>query len=77
MRFYITEDILKDATKCKNNYSCLSGETLCEIDDCSEEKIHFIVPGRKANLCDYGMVFGYSFTCNCPVRKGIYSKYKM
>jgi len=79
MKFSITDDILRNAVKCNSNFSCLFGDEdcLCEVNDCSEEKVHFIVPGKKAGICDYSMVFGYSFTCNCPVRKDIYNKYKV
>ncbi|RJQ45030.1 MAG: hypothetical protein C4538_09155 [Nitrospiraceae bacterium] len=79
MRFAINKDILKSTTKCRDNYSCLAGDDrcFCEIEDCSEEKVHFIIPGTAAGMCDYRMGFGYSFTCNCPVRKEIYNQYRV
>ncbi len=79
MRFILDKDILKRASRCRDNFSCLSGEgdCLCEIEDFAGEKIHFIKPGNKGGICNYKMGFGYSFLCNCPVRKEIYNKYKV
>ncbi|MBI5097786.1 MAG: hypothetical protein HZB30_00920 [Nitrospirae bacterium] len=79
MKFAIGEDIIKNATKCRSNFSCLSGENgcLCEIEDFAGEKIHFIIPGNATEICDYRMGFGYSYLCNCPVRKEIYNQYKV
>lgn len=78
MKFAIDSSILQYATKCKDNYSCLEGSSdcFCAIEDCSEEKVHFVIPRKTNGVCDYKMVFGYSFTCNCPVRKEIYNQYK-
>jgi len=28
-------------------------------------------------MCEYKMAFGYSFTCNCPVRKEMYNLYRV
>jgi hypothetical protein len=50
---------------------------LCNIDDCSEGKIHFVIPEPNDHHCDYKTPFGYSFTCSCPVRKEIYNTYKI
>ena len=77
MKFNIAEDIVRTATKCKSNYSCLSGqeECFCKVEDCAAEKVHFIKP-VNSGACDYKVEFGYSFMCNCPVRKEIYNHYK-
>jgi hypothetical protein len=79
MRFDIDNSTVRHTTKCSENFSCLDGrrECLCSVDDCSEGKIHFIVPERDNLHCDYQIPFGYSFTCNCPVRKEIYNVYRV
>ncbi len=79
MKFAIDEAIKKNATKCRRNFSCLSGENgyLCEVEDFAGGKIHFIKPGNASELCGYRMEFGYSYLCNCPVRKEIYNQYKV
>ncbi len=71
----INEEILKNTTRCKKDYSCLSGErSLCMIELSVDGKIHFI---RCVNNepCSYRVPFGYSFVCTCPVRKELHNRY--
>jgi len=79
MRFAISEDILKKAVKCRSNFSCLSGvnDCLCEIEDHAGENIHFINSLSATHLCNYKMEFGFSYICNCPVRKEVYNQYRV
>jgi len=72
----IDEDISKSATKCKKNLSCLSGNDICKVESCVDGKIYFI---KCMNLdpCNYRISFGYSFVCNCPVRKELFNLYKI
>jgi len=79
MKFKISNDTIRNTTKCKGNFSCLEGneECLCSIDDCSDGTIHFVTPGSNDLHCDYKTPFGYSFTCTCPVRKEIYNIYRV
>jgi hypothetical protein len=72
----IDEDILKTASMCKKNLSCLSGSDICKVEFCVDGKIHFI---KCMNLepCHYRMPFGYSFVCRCPVRKELFNRYKI
>ncbi|RJQ55698.1 MAG: hypothetical protein C4526_02820 [Nitrospiraceae bacterium] len=77
MGLEIGKDILDSTDRCGNNFSCLSDKTcLCEIEDNFNGKVLFIKPqGRSA--CNYMMSFGYSYICNCPVRKEIFRRYQM
>jgi hypothetical protein len=78
MEFQINEDILKNTTKCTTNFSCLSGNRtdLCKVEYNVDDKIHFVnCIGSKP--CNYRIPFGYSFICQCPVRKEIYNRYKI
>ncbi len=79
MKFTVSEDVLNSTTKCKDKFACLHGEgdCLCDIEDCSEGKIHFITPKHQYGLCEYKMAFGYSYTCNCPIRKELYNNYRI
>jgi hypothetical protein len=79
MKYIVSKNSLNSTTKCKGSFSCLEGnpECLCNIDDCSEGKIHFVIPEANDHHCDYKTPFGYSFTCSCPVRKEIYNTYKI
>jgi len=78
MKYMISKNILKDTTKCRDNFACLRGDKhcICDIDDCSNGNVHFIRPLGN-NMCEYKMAFGYSFTCNCPVRKEMYNLYRV
>jgi hypothetical protein len=79
MKFTVNENVLKNTTKCKDSYSCLDGkrDCLCSVEDCADGKIHFIRPRNENGICEYKMKFGYSFTCNCSIRKEIYNHYKI
>ena len=79
MKFSVSEDVLKNTTKCADKFSCLKGkgDCLCDIEDCSEGNIHFINPKNHYGICDYKMAFGYSYTCNCPIRKELYNLYSV
>ncbi len=70
----MNEDILKTATKCKKNLSCLSGTDICKVESCIEDKIHFI-KCMNSEPCDYRISFGYSYVCICPVRKELFNRY--
>lgn len=76
--FKVSADTLTKADKCQMNFSCLQGEKecLCEIEEGINNKIIFIKPSNSS-LCNYSMSFGYSSTCNCPVRKEIYRIYRV
>lgn len=79
MKFVISEDIIKKTSRCRSNFSCLSGKNdcICEIEDSAEDKVHFVKSGDTPPICDYRMGFGYSFLCNCPVRKALYNQYRV
>jgi len=71
----ISEDLLKKTTRCKKDFSCLSGERkLCRVELCVDDKIHFIKCVSN-EPCGYKIPFGYSFVCICPVRKELHNRY--
>ena len=76
MNIEINEDILKNTTKCKNNFSCLNGEKefLCEVR--SSAGYNSLIINPKSNRdCAYLNPFGSSFFCFCPTRSEIYRRY--
>jgi len=79
MKFKVSNKSILDATKCRGSFSCLNGmrDCLCDIDDCSDGKIHFVKPMNFNANCEYRIPFGHSQTCNCPVRKEIYNEYRV
>jgi len=74
--YKISEDIIKDTCKCRDDFSCLKGndECICAIEESFNDKIYFINPDNKG-ICDYRMSFGYSYICNCPTRREIFKQY--
>jgi len=77
MNIEVDEDIIKQTTKCRKNFSCLSGERpFCTVELCIENEIHFIKCAGNES-CIYRVSFGYSYVCICPVRKELYNRYKI
>jgi hypothetical protein len=76
MKFKISADTLNRSGHCKNNYSCVSGDTscLCEVQSLINNSVLFVQP--CSNSCSYIMPFGHSYICSCPTRKEIYRYYK-
>jgi hypothetical protein len=74
----VDDNIKQKTTKCRKNFSCLSGGTpLCSVELCIENNIHFIKCVSNES-CSYKVPFGYSsHVCICPVRKEIYNNYKI
>jgi ribosomal protein L31 len=74
----IKKEILKNATKCKKGFSCLSnnGNDLCKVELDVDNKIHF-VKCLGNETCNYRISFGYSFVCQCPVRKELFNLYNV
>ena len=77
MNIKVDDNIKQETTKCKKNFSCLSGETpICSVELSIENKILFIKCVSK-EPCSYRVPFGYSDVCICPVRKELYNRYKI
>jgi hypothetical protein len=74
----ISEDILKKTVGCKKEFACLSGDqkNLCEIEECLPDTIYF-VKCLKDETCSYAIPYGPTYFCMCPVRREIYSRYRV
>ena len=74
----INPEILKNTTKCRKDFSCLSGKRtdLCKVELSVKDKIHFVIC-LNDEPCNYKISFGYSFVCRCPVRKELYNRYNI
>lgn len=77
IKLELEEKVLKEAVKCIDDYSCLSGngKCLCQIDYVVEDELFFVKPERK-KICNYMISFGFSYYCSCPARQEIYRLYK-
>jgi pyrroline-5-carboxylate reductase len=72
----INEEVLKNTSKCKKDFSCLAGMSLCQVELNVGDKIHF-VKCMSNEPCNYRISFGYSFVCLCPVRKELFNRYNI
>jgi hypothetical protein len=75
----ISKEVIKKTTNCKRNFICLSGtpeQINCKVIDCINNKVHFVE--CKNNIaCSYKMAYGNSLLCNCPVRKELFTNFKL
>lgn len=78
MKFKVEAHILNETIKCRENFSCLTGNNncLCEVDHVIGEELVCIKP-IKNKVCDYKYSYGYSYYCICPTRKEIYRLYRI
>jgi hypothetical protein len=79
MEIEISDDILQSATRCQQDFSCLSGQTshLCKVKYAVGLTVLFIEKPVDDKPCGYQASFGYHLVCNCPVRNEIYRRYKI
>ncbi len=77
MKTKVDDNILRETTKCRKNFSCLNGEKpICTVEFCIENTVHFVKCASN-DSCVYRVPFGYSYVCICPVRKELYNRYKI
>jgi hypothetical protein len=64
MNIEINDDIVQKTTKCRKNFSCLSGEIthICKVEECMGEII--FIKCKEQSLCEYRTYFGYSQICS-------------
>jgi len=77
MNIKVDDNILQKTTKCRKDFSYLSGETpIYSVELCIENKIHFI-KWVSNESCSYKVPFGYSYVCIYPIRKELYNSYEI
>lgn len=74
---FISEDTLKNTTKCAKGFSCLYGEgkPFCEVEYAVGDGVIFVE--CTDGVCSYWMPFGSASVCNCPTRREIYNRYRL
>ncbi len=77
MDLTISEEI-KNATKCRNNFSCLSEEKsdFCEVKSSTGYETLFAALNHPTS-CQYCIHYHDSSLCVCPTRNEIYRIYKI
>jgi hypothetical protein len=73
----ISDETLKQTTKCKSNFQCLTDNgNMCIVDRPVNGKALFIKERvNKNNNCLYIEFSEYSSICNCPTRYEIHMRY--
>jgi len=76
MDIKIGEELLKKATKCEKNFSCLSEQKrdVCKINYVAKYQTVFLEK-ESGKPCKYLVPISDSFICICPVRYEIYKMY--
>ena len=76
MKFNISDKILRDTSKCKKDFSCLSGERkdLCQVKP-RTYKIYDYIECKNEEGCIYQTPLDNVFICACPTRREIYDRY--
>lgn len=71
----VAEETRQKTDRCPREFACLSdqGAPCCAVR--SSVRGVLFVESEAATHCPYGMGFGYSHICSCPVRWEIYDRY--
>ncbi|MDH4027617.1 MAG: hypothetical protein OEU95_02140 [Nitrospirota bacterium] len=82
MKFEISNETIEKTTECLRDFRCLDPDKgdicidMCPIDQVFNKQILFLKDKLHENHCNYNRLFGFSYICNCPVRRDIYDLYK-
>jgi hypothetical protein len=77
MVLYVSNEARQACTECPRGFSCLEENgDLCRISCCVDGALHFITCAHEGP-CPYKHAVWERLICNCPVRREIYSKYKI
>jgi|APFre7841882724_1041349.scaffolds.fasta_scaffold09726_2 hypothetical protein len=73
----VSEEILKQTTKCVFDFKCLNEETrdVCRVDRCIGGLC--FLETIKSGLCSYKYSFENSCACLCPTRAELYRNYRI
>ena len=72
----ISDEIIKNTTKCPNDFKCLEDENFktCPAVDFIETDNILFVNAKFYVVCPYILPFADSNICSCPVRIDIFKK---
>lgn len=76
MEWAIPEEIVR-STRCDKGFPCLAGKTegLCQVEFAIGDDVLLVRPVAN-QPCPYKTFFRESFSCECPVRREIYHRYR-
>jgi len=75
----VSEVILKDTTKCRNSFACLSGETeyMCEVIKSVSSYNAVVIKPKSIDSCKNILHLDNTMYCLCPTRNEIYRCYEL
>ena len=75
---WIDDAIIRKTTKCKHDFSCLSGDKrhLCDVV-VSNGKDIVEIKSKPSLSCSYCMFLDSTSYCHCPTRNEIYNRYRI
>jgi hypothetical protein len=71
----VSKEARQKADKCHHGLACLSNHESPRCAVRSTVRGVLFVKNTAADHCPYGMSFGYSHICTCPVRWEIHDRY--
>lgn len=79
MSFTISENILKQTSRCESDFSCLKSrkcedKPMCPVDYANGNNVLFLKSDASIP-CPYNLPFGYATVCTCPTHFAFYRKY--
>jgi len=83
MKITVTDEVLKQTTRCPNNFSCLDTGSCGNFPACSVETSYnqdvFSVKNKNIiniSLCPYELSFKREYICQCPTHAALIKELK-
>lgn len=79
MKIIVPDEVLKQTTRCPNNFSCLETGSCCNFPACSVKTSYknldmFSVKSKhiiNISLCPYELSFAGEYICQCPTHAAL------
>ncbi len=71
------QELLERAKECPHNHACLDGgdsQPQCPVER-SIGRIGVFLAAKPPWSCPYHLSWGYSYLCQCPVRRAVYRRH--
>jgi hypothetical protein len=84
MKITVTDEVLKQTTRCPNNFSCLTTGSCGNFPACSVKTSYkkldmFSVKSKNIiniSLCPYELSFGHEYICQCPTHAALIKEFE-
>ena len=78
MNIIISNESLREATKCGKGFVCIQGEPtdICKVEKFVDNKLSFLKCLNNNGGCNYHIRYGFdNILCSCPIRNELFRKY--